>query len=262
MGIADTIPGVSGGTIAFITGIYTRLLKSINGAFAAIPLLLKLKWKQAFQKIDFSFLLPLFIGIGLAIFFLSKTIDSLLTNYPAATFAFFFGLIIASALVLLKQAGAVSAEKAVFAALGFVVAYTLAGLPALQATHTLPVIFLAGAVAIAAMILPGISGAFILLLLGQYQYLIQSLHSYNLAVVGTFLVGALFGLFTFSHLISTLLKNFKAITIAFLIGLMVGSLRVPIIHITEAGGMSFYAFLAGFVGLFIVFFINWGFKEK
>jgi putative membrane protein len=260
MGLADVIPGVSGGTIAFITGIYARLIHSLSTIdLSFIFLFVQGKWKKSwniFKRIDFSLFIPLGLGIILAVFFFSKVIEYFLQNQPVVTFSFFFGLILASAVIFLRKIGKMRFEKAVFLALGFVFAYVLAGLSSLSFGHSLPMIFIAGAVAICAMILPGISGAFILLLLNQYEFLISILHSYNLPYLFTFFAGALVGLFSFSKIIDYLLRHYKAVMLSFLVGLMVGSLRIPYVQISSAGNGGIFAVLIGMFGFFLVLLLE------
>jgi putative membrane protein len=265
MGMADVVPGVSGGTIAFITGIYQRLINSISKFdLSFILLFIQGKWKKSwklFKSNDWVLFIPLGLGISIAIFFLSKLIQLLLEHRSGLTFAFFFGLILASAFVLLKNVGKLKFEKIILLVLGFVFAYALAGASSFNVNHSLFMIFFSGALAICAMILPGISGAFILLLLNQYEYLISALHTYQLVVVFVFLLGALFGLFSFAKGINFLLKKFRFLTISFLIGLMLGSLRVPVNEINLAGGVSLFIVISGVVGFLIVFGLEWLFKK-
>ena len=260
MGLADVIPGVSGGTIAFITGIYARLIHSLSTIdLSFIPLFVQGKWRKSwniFKRIDFSLFIPLGLGIILAVFLFSKVIEYFLQNQTAITFSFFFGLILASAVIFLRNIGKIRFEKAVFLGLGFIFAYVLAGLSSLSLSHSLPLIFIAGAVAICAMILPGISGAFILLLLNQYEFIINVLHSYNLPYLITFFAGAIVGLFSFSRIIDYLLRHYKTVMLSFLVGLMVGSLRIPYVQISGAENGGIFAVLIGMLGFFIVLLLE------
>ena len=253
MGIADLIPGVSGGTIAFITGIYQRLIHSLSNLdFSFAALLLKGKFKQsygAFNRNDLALFIPLGLGIAVSILSFSRIMNYLLLNQAAVTYAFFFGLILASAFVFLKHAGILKVEKFLFFILGLLVAYWLGGGVSVLLGNSLPVIFVSGMIAISAMLLPGISGAFLLLLLGQYQYIIEALHSHNLVVIAVFGAGALSGLLVFSKVIDYLLRNFKYLMISFLIGLMVGALRVPLRETT----FSSLAIGFGLFGFVLVF---------
>ena len=264
MGIADVIPGVSGGTIAFITGIYPRLIEALSSIdLSFLTLLLQGKFKESIntiKKIDFPFLIPLVSGIFVAILVFSKVMTVLLENFPAPTFAFFGGLIIASAFVMYKQGGKLKFEKLILAILGFLIAYILAGSSSIFIQSTLPFIFFSGVIAITAMILPGISGSFILLLLGQYQYILNALHTYNFVVIITFAFGALTGLITFSKLLNYIIEHFRNLAISFLIGLMVGSLRLPI-NIVARGEFNLIVPISGVIGLIIVYGMNKIHKE-
>ena len=260
MGMADAVPGVSGGTIAFITGIYHRLVHAISKIH--LSLLLKGKFKQFYNKLDLKLFIPLGLGIGLALFLFSKLVKYLLENQPAITFSFFFGLILASALVLFKGIGKLKFEKVIFAVLGFVFAYVISSPATLSFGHSLPFIFVAGAIAICAMILPGISGAFLLLLLGQYHYIITAIHEFNLRVITIFGLGALTGILSFSKLLDYLMHHYKPLIISFLIGLMLGSLRIPVREITLGGGMTYVALFLGSFGFLLVFLMEGFFGKK
>ena len=213
MGMADVVPGVSGGTIAFISGIYEELIESIKSVDAtALRLLGTLRLKEFWRHINGRFLLPVLLGIAIAIFSLARLMTYLLTNHPIAIWSFFFGLIVASALLVAKQIGA--------AAAWWITVATPAETP-----DTRWFILLSGAIAICAMILPGISGAFILLLLGKYQFIMQAVGDLNVPVIVIFVVGAAAGIISFSHLLSWLLKHWHDVTVAVLMGFMVGSLN-------------------------------------
>ncbi|PIN73927.1 DUF368 domain-containing protein [Candidatus Woesearchaeota archaeon CG10_big_fil_rev_8_21_14_0_10_45_16] len=216
MGVADIIPGVSGGTLAFITGIYQRLIHALSS--------IKLR---KIHHLDYQLLAPLGLGIVTSILLLSKLMSYLLLTYPAVTFSFFFGVIVASAVFLIKKAGKLNVEKSIFAVIGFLGAYLMAGAAVIYLSHSLITIFFTAMLAICAMLLPGISGAFLLLLLNQYQYILESLQALRISVIATFVAGAITGLLLFSKVIDYLLKHFKHLTISFLIGLMLGSLRIP-----------------------------------
>ena len=212
MGMADVVPGVSGGTIAFISGIYEELLDSIRSVNAtALKLLLKLRLGEFWRHINGSFLLPVLLGIAIAIFSLARLMTYLLTYHPIAIWSFFFGLIIASALLVARQIGRWDWRITV-------------ATPA-ETPNDWWFVMLSGAIAICAMILPGISGAFILLLLGKYQYIMQAVGDLNIPVIVIFVVGAAAGIISFSHLLSWLLKHWHDVTVAVLMGFMVGSLN-------------------------------------
>lgn len=234
MGVSDVMPGVSGGTMALITGIYQRLVHAISEIdLRFIPQLLKgdlKKSKKTFLKIDFSLFIPLVLGIGLAVFSMAHVIEYLLASYTGATYSFFFGLILASALIIFNEVKGFTVKDISLAVLGFVLSFLLAGLTSssgLGIGNSLPVIFLSGLIAICAMILPGISGAFLLLLFGQYEFIISAIKDFNLLVIIIFSIGALIGILSFSKVLNKLLENYKVPTIYFLIGLMLGALRLP-----------------------------------
>ena len=202
MGMADVVPGVSGGTIAFISGIYEELLDSIRSVNAtALKLLLKLRLGEFWRHINGSFLLPVLLGIAIAIFSLARLMTYLLTYHPWDWRS-----------LLAFVAGA--------AAAWWITVATPAETP-----NDWWFVMLSGAIAICAMILPGISGAFILLLLGKYQYIMQAVGDLNIPVIVIFVVGAAAGIISFSHLLSWLLKHWHDVTVAVLMGFMVGSLN-------------------------------------
>jgi putative membrane protein len=227
MGVADVIPGVSGGTIAFITGIYERLITAIKNVNVENgKLFFSGKFKLFWKNIDGTFLLCLILGIATSFLLFARVITHLLDNYPVLVMAFFFGLILASTFFV---------GKAVEWNWKTVVAFILFTIVAFCVTNPsnspLPgidsywFIFLCGMIAICAMILPGISGSFILLLLGQYYAMMTALKDFNIAVILTFIAGALIGITSFSRLLSWLFKHFKMITLSALAGFMFGSLN-------------------------------------
>ncbi|MFI3270982.1 MAG: DUF368 domain-containing protein [Pseudomonadota bacterium] len=228
MGTADTIPGVSGGTIAFITGIYKQLLdaiQSVNGHFAR--LIFRGRIKEALSLIPWNFCIPLVLGIGTAIFSLAKIVVYLLHTYPSFLWAFFFGLILASLFFLLQelkqaQGFVVSSISLFFCGIGLALWLTFA--EAMTLSHSPIILFMSGFIAICAMILPGISGSFLLVLLGQYQFVLQSISTLQFDVIATFGLGALCGLLSFSRLISYCLEHYFRPCLAFLSGILAGSL--------------------------------------
>ena len=225
MGAADVVPGVSGGTIAFITGIYDRLLNGIKAfdiTFAR--LLLSLHIREALARIPWHFLLPLVCGIGISIFSLARITLYLLHAWPEALWSFFFGLIISSIIMLLKGQKLPCRNICLLAG-GAVCAWFLTGAEAMTATHTLPHIFLAGFIALCAMILPGISGSFMLVLMGQYAYILTAVVHLNIPVLLTFIAGGLCGLMSFSRVLSACFQRYPYETNAALIGVMIGCLR-------------------------------------
>ena len=226
MGAADVIPGVSGGTIAFITGIYEELLRSIKSIdLQAIKMLLTGKAPHFWRKINGNFLLAVGGGIALSIFSLARLMTWLLAHYPIPVWSFFFGLIIASTFLIAKDITKWNAVTVLGAVAGAVAAYLITALSPASTPDAWWFIVLSGAIAICAMILPGISGSFILLLLGKYQYIMAAVSELNLPVLLLFAVGALAGIISFSHLLTWLLQHRRNLTIALLTGFMVGSLN-------------------------------------
>lgn len=226
MGAADVVPGVSGGTIAFITGIYEELidsLKAINGS--AVKLLLQLKIKDFWQAINGNFLLALVSGIFISFLSLAKLIKYFLNEQPILIWSFFFGLIVASAIVIAKKITEWKLQTILALLFGIGIAYMVTVVTPAETPSSYWFLFLSGALAICAMILPGISGAFILLLLGKYEYILNAISSFKLDVIAVVGCGAVVGLLSFSNLLSWLLKKYHNMTIGLLSGFMIGSLN-------------------------------------
>ena len=226
MGMADVVPGVSGGTIAFISGIYEELLDSIRSVNAtALKLLLRFRLAEFWRHINGRFLLPVLLGIAVAIFSLARLMTYLLVNHPIGIWSFFFGLIVASALLVAKQIGRWDWRTVLAFVVGAVAAWWITVATPAETPNDWWFVMLSGAIAICAMILPGISGAFILLLLGKYQYIMHAVGEFNIPVIVVFVIGAVAGIISFSHLLSWLLKHWHDVTVAVLMGFMVGSLN-------------------------------------
>ena len=226
MGMADVVPGVSGGTIAFISGIYEELLDSIRSVDAtALRLLLRFRLAEFWRHINGRFLLPVLLGIAVAIFSLARLMTYLLTNQPIAIWSFFFGLIVASALLVARQIGRWDWRTVLAFAVGTAAAWWITVATPAETPDDWWFVMLSGAIAICAMILPGISGAFILLLLGKYQYIMHAVGEFDIPVIAVFVIGAAAGIISFSHLLSWLLKHWHDVTVAVLMGFMVGSLN-------------------------------------
>lgn len=226
MGAADVVPGVSGGTIAFITGIYERLLnaiKSINPT--ALSLLFKEGIAAAWKHIDGNFLVALFSGIFVSLFTLSKGLKWCLSTYPQLLWAFFFGLIIASSIYVIQQVKQWNTSAIIGLLVGGIVAYTITEIAPAEAPTDYWMVFLAGAIAITAMILPGISGSFILLLMGMYRHVLNAATEMDIVFLLIFMCGCIIGLLLFSHILSWTFKNYKNTTLAVLSGFMIGSLN-------------------------------------
>ncbi len=225
MGIADLIPGVSGGTMAFIMGIYEHLLSAIKAFnLQLLRLLGRGRWRAALSAIPWGFLVPLSAGIGAAALGMARVMRYLLEYQTVYLFAFFFGLIVAS---IIAVGATVKWSRGAAAALvgGAIAAYVIVGLVPLKMPHDPITLFLSGAVAIVAMILPGISGSFILLILGQYAYVLDAVADLNPLPIVPVALGAVVGLAGFVRLLSWLLRNYHDIAVAALMGFMVGSLR-------------------------------------
>jgi putative membrane protein len=226
MGAADVIPGVSGGTIAFISGIYERLISALS---AIDPSLISLLRKEGFaavwKKVDGFFLLVLLSGIATSILSLAKGVTYLLDHHPIPIWSFFFGLIIASVLVVQRQIKVNQWMNLVPFAIGIAFAWWITMLAPSQSTNSLWFIFFSGAIAICAMILPGISGSFILVIMGKYQYILESLHELRYEVIFVFIAGCTIGLLSFVRLVKWLFAKYHDISIALLGGFMIGSLN-------------------------------------
>ena len=226
MGAADVIPGVSGGTIAFISGIYEELLNSIRAVnFDSLRRLFKYGIKDFWKSINGNFLVSLLVGIAISILSLSRGILFLLDNYPILVWSFFFGLILASALVVAESINKWNYPVLVSAFIGTAIAYIITLISPAETPVAGWFIFLSGAVAICAMILPGISGSFILLLMGKYTFILSALKDLNIPVIAIFSAGCISGLLGFSHLLSWMFLKYRDITISLLAGFMLGSLN-------------------------------------
>ncbi len=226
MGAADVVPGVSGGTIAFISGIYEELIDSIKSFdLTAAKLLFTGRFGQLWKKINGSFLFSLILGISISIFSLARIMTWLLENEPIGIWAFFFGLIIASAWIVGKSIPRWSGATVASLLCGIAVGYLITVLTPSSTPDAWWFVIISGAIAICAMILPGISGAFILLLLGKYAYIMDAVANLRVGTIALFAIGAVGGLISFSHLLSWLLHKWHAVTVAVLTGVMVGSLN-------------------------------------
>ncbi len=226
MGTADLIPGVSGGTVAFLSGIYEELLytiKTLSGDF--LRLLLKGQIKPAIQLIPFKFLIPLAGGLFTALFALANLLSFLLAAYPSFVWAFFFGLVLSSTWIVLKRVVKWDLTDKISFVIATIVTYFLVGLIPIETPNSLPFIFLSGAIAICAMILPGISGSFILLLLGKYHQILGAVTDRNFSILAVFMAGCVIGLALFSRVLSWLFKHHHDISVAILAGVMLGSIR-------------------------------------
>ena len=227
MGSADIIPGVSGGTMALILGIYERLLKAIS-SFNRIWLknLFHLRLAEAFARNDLLFLAPLAAGIVLALLFFTRIVPlpTLIITQPEMIYGLFFGLIVASIIILMGEVERYGPREILITIAGVLLGFTVVNLVPVETPTAAWFIFLCGFVAISAMLLPGISGSFILLILGKYAYIINALGEFNTVVILAFGAGALTGLVVFSRTIVWLLKHFHQATLLVIKGILIGSL--------------------------------------
>jgi len=227
MGAADVVPGVSGGTIAFISGIYEELLTSISSLNTNLFKTLKNKGFSVFwNQLNGNFLLTLLFGIAISVASLAKTISWLLDTHPILVWSFFFGLVLASILFIGKQISEWKLMTYFLLIVATIVAYFITTLQPVNIENTsLAYMFLSGALAICAMILPGISGSFILVLLGVYKPVLEAIHTKNFKVILTLTLGAIVGLLSFSKILKWLFANYKNYTLAALTGFVLGSLN-------------------------------------
>jgi len=226
MGAADVVPGVSGGTIAFITGIYEELVHSIkNINFKTISTLWKEGLPAFWKAVNGSFLLSVVGGILISVLTLARILEYLLVNHPILIWSFFFGLIIGSAIFVARSIKKWNIGTVISGLAGIAIAWIITSFTPAETSEAYWFIFLSGALAICAMILPGISGSFILLLLGKYQFVLAALNEGKISIIAVLLTGALTGIIAFSHLLSWLLEKFHHLTIAMLAGFMIGSLN-------------------------------------
>jgi putative membrane protein len=271
MGVADSIPGISGGTVALVVGIYDNLLASIGEGFRAILSGLRLDWSRArrhLSAIHWTLVLPLGAGIATALLLAAGIVPGLLEKYPSQSRALFLGMVLASLAIPWSRITERSAGLLAAMGAAAVAAFVLSGLPPGTVTNPSPLqIFGSAAVAICAMILPGVSGAFLLVVLGMYEPTLEALHERDLAYVATFIAGAVIGLGSFSILLTAALRRFHNPTMAILVGLMVGSLRALWPWQTEDRGLlgpegsssAMQAVAMGAVGFTLVWALErWG----
>ena len=229
MGSADIVPGVSGGTMALILGIYERLLRAIRSFDGAwLGQLARFRFVEAFGRNDLGFLVPLGLGIVGAILFFTHVVPLpvLIVTHPEPVYGLFFGLIGASVVILMGEVERYGAREVAFAAAGVVVGFLVVNLVPVQTPTAYWFIFFCGFVAISAMLLPGISGSFILLILGKYAYIVNALGTFDAPVIATFLAGMLAGLVVFSRAIVWLLSRYHQATLLVIKGILIGSLWI------------------------------------
>jgi putative membrane protein len=261
MGAADVVPGVSGGTIAFISGIYEELLQSISNVNLGLLKTLKQEGlKAAWKQVNGAFLASLFLGIFVSIVSLAKAIKILLENEPILLWSFFFGLVVASIIYIVKQITKWNFIAVAILILGAFLAYYITTLhPLILEDSSLLFLFFAGAIAICAMILPGISGAFILVLLGAYKPILAAVNDRDFKTILAVGLGAIVGLLSFSKILKWLFANYKNYTLAALTGFIIGSLNkiwpwkltqsvfdkttgeiVPFMSVSDLGSLSIF----------------------
>ncbi len=225
MGISDLIPGISGGTIALLLGIYKKFIKSLKSInHSTLIYLLKFDFKKLNDQLNFNFILPVFIGIIISIFLFSSLVSYLLINYKILVYSFFFGLIFFSSLRLIKSLKPNSLIDYLLISLGLITGLSFLFIGNLYISDSLVSIFISGFIAISAMLLPGISGSYILLILGKYQFMLDSISSLLWTNILVFAFGAVFGILSFSKIIFWLLNKYYKSTILFLSGIMLGAL--------------------------------------
>lgn len=232
MGAADVVPGVSGGTIAFMTGIYEELVGSLNNInMKAVKLLFTGKIKEFWEHINGKFICSVLLGILISVLSLAKIMTFLLEHHPIQTWAFFFGLIVASSIFMIRDIKGWGIKEVLFMAFGIVLGVTVCTLSPTNTPEALWFVFLSGAVAICAMILPGISGSFILLILGKYHFILKQVDDLTSGIVGknvlilvVFVLGCVVGILAFSKFLHWLLGKWEKETLIVLIGFIIGSL--------------------------------------
>lgn len=227
MGAANVIPGVSGGTVAFITGIYERLIHALkNIDLESVKLFFSGKFGEFARRIDLNFLAVLFLGVFVSILSLAKILELALESYEALTLSFFFGLILASIIAVSRQVEKFSVGAVIAFCIGAAIAVAIAFLPPAQPNASFLYLILCGVVAVCSMILPGLSGSYILLLMGNYLLVLQAVSSFNFSVMIPMMLGCVIGLITLSRLLSYLFAKFKDQTIGTLAGFVAGSLLI------------------------------------
>lgn len=286
MGAADVVPGVSGGTIAFISGIYEELIESIKSInFYSFQILFKQGIPAFWKQINGTFLVVLLSGIAVSMVTLAKIISFALHEYPIIIWSFFFGMILSSTWFVAKKITKVDLPVAIAFMVGTSVAYYITIATPTQTPETWWFLFFSGVIAICAMILPGISGSFILLLMGKYHSILNAVKTFDIKTIVVFALGCGFGIITFAQLVSWLLRKFHNATLALLTGFMVGSLNkvwpwkvvteyrknskgemVPFLErsvtvrefemVTGNSGTLFYALLFMVIGLMLVIFLE------
>ena len=226
MGVSDLIPGISGGTVALLLGIYKNLIKSLKSINKkTLFYFLTLNYNRLSHQLNFKFLIPVFFGIITSIIFFSKIISFLITDHKILLFSFFFGLIFFSSLKIIYDLKPKSSKSYLIIILGFSFGFFISLINPINTSDSFLSIFLSGFIAISAMLLPGISGSYILLMIGKYEFMLESISNLYLENILIFSIGALLGILCFSKIIYWLLNKYYNTTIFFLSGLMLGALN-------------------------------------
>ena len=226
MGVSDLIPGISGGTVALLLGIYKNLIKSLKSINKkTLFYFLTLNYNRLSHQLNFKFLIPVFFGIITSIIFFSKIISFLITDHKILLFSFFFGLIFFSSLKIIYDLKPKSSKSYLIIILGFSFGFFISLINPINTSNSFLSIFLSGFIAISAMLLPGISGSYILLMIGKYEFMLESISNLYLENILIFSIGALLGILSFSKIIYWLLNKYYNTTIFFLSGLMLGALN-------------------------------------
>ena len=233
MGVSDALPGISGATIALILDIYEKLIKSISYFFSNIFHPLKL-----IRSKEFKFLINLYAGVLIALLLSLGIIGGLLHKYEVAVFSFFIGLILASIWIIFRRNSGEVLKNIHYLFVGALGGYLLFGVGLIASSHEMGIVFIAGFLAISAMILPGISGSYILLMMGQYEFIARSVVEINLVPLLMLSIGMIGGLFVMSKLLRKLLRDYHGQTMVFLIGLMIGGLRAPLTRIWTGASLG------------------------
>jgi len=256
MGICDIIPGVSGGTVAFITGIYGRLISAIAHVS---PLIIRdlIRWdleafKTRLEEMDVIFLIVLAAGIGTAFLLVSRVMLWLLQEYPVQTNGFFFGLILASSVLLFAPLPGRYPGSFIFLILGIIMGLGVVMLNPAALGHSYPILFITGFIALCAMILPGISGAYITLLMNQYEYMLHAIKTLALPDIGAYLAGGIIGILTFTRLLKYSLKYYHDLIVAILTGLMLGSSKLLFDRATELTQPGLDLVVSVIIGILVV----------
>lgn len=256
MGICDIIPGVSGGTVAFITGIYGRLISAIAHVS---PLIIRdlIRWdleafKTRLEEMDVIFLIVLAAGIGSAFLLASRVMLWLLQEYPVLTNGFFLGLILASSVLLFAPLPGRYPGSFIFLIVGIILGLGIVMINPAALGHSYPILFLTGFIALCAMILPGISGAYITLLMNQYEYMLHAIKTVALPDIGAYLAGGIIGILTFTRLLKYLLKYYHDLIVAILTGLMLGSSKLLFDRATELTQPGLDLVVSVIIGILVV----------